>query len=559
MTMFGKIIAGSVLLAITSTVALAQVRQLQLSRPMDVNTQVGAGGSNQPVPPGFVPINGNDVMTGNVSGLAYFHGPSSTFNPYQFGGGQRSAVISINGTPTVVQLNSGGSSALSNFARQSAGAPLNGGTYRGVTTPYYLPSSTVSTGQGALYAAPMGGGFDSAVIPRYSYSPAMDAAQVRVISGTVSTEAVNRATSPELLQPGSPGAVMSNPIFTLRITETPTKMPDFGVPATAPAHMQGLTGSGLDTGNELTPDGEKPLQNPNMLQGVVGGGVDMRVTSQSSELKAARVSENYRKLAEELKLAQGPRLPGTETKEPDTGGPGTLAKGPDIDPFTGRPRLTSPLGPATGPALSAGISGAGSSTPSMRGPQTRPSGLSGEGLLALSDNELRAGSTHKPVRIAPEVQPGSSVSGFDLLMSRAEKELSDGDYIKAAESYQGALAIKPEDLLALVGRGNAELAAGIYSGADFDLKFVFARNPKMVGVVYEKGSFIPSSRHGFLLEDLQKMTAKKDAANMASFLYCYLCYQTGKTDLLNAELQKWRARDGHDEWQAVAQRAWGTK
>ncbi len=104
------------------------VRNVRMGGGMDANPGIGTGGSNQPVP-GYVPINGNDIITGNVSGLQYFHGNVGYSSTSTFNG----------------RL---GSSNLNNFARQSAsgsaganGVPL--GQF------YILPSSVVSGSQGA--------------------------------------------------------------------------------------------------------------------------------------------------------------------------------------------------------------------------------------------------------------------------------------------------------------------------------------------------------------------------------------------------------------------------
>ncbi len=162
-------VAGVMIMAVVSASGFAQV-QVQQNNPLDANPQVGSGGSNVPVP-GYVPVNGNDIVTGNVSGLKYFHAPTATvrgpggvlipsqsssvgtFSPYQFQGSQ-------------------GSAAFNSFARQSAGGSQ---ANIGRTQTFYLPSTTVSTGQGSLYSAPYGGGFDSALIPRYSIAPTTSA------------------------------------------------------------------------------------------------------------------------------------------------------------------------------------------------------------------------------------------------------------------------------------------------------------------------------------------------------------------------------------------------
>ncbi len=91
----GRIVAVALAMAtLGAATAFAQVHQIQNGNVMDANPQVGTGGANQGVQ-GYIPINGNDVMTGNVSGLAAFHGqvgrPGNqtglgTFSPYEFSG-----------------------------------------------------------------------------------------------------------------------------------------------------------------------------------------------------------------------------------------------------------------------------------------------------------------------------------------------------------------------------------------------------------------------------------------------------------------------------------------
>jgi len=503
-------LAAAILFTLAASVSLDQVRQVQMGGGMDVNPQVGTGGSNRPVP-GFVPINGNDIMTGNVSGLSYFHGRVGSSSPYQFQG-------------------SLGSSTLNNFARQSAGGPY------GMTQTYYLPSAVVSSSQGAMYSSPTGGGFDSSLIPRSSISPVANSSQ---LNAGPQYQVINLAVPALRISPGDPGAVLTNSLFVLRTTELPTRRPDIGQPTTLPGTMPA---PGVDTG-------AAPPPNPDMVQGAVNAGHDERINGQSPDIKLARVSENYLKLAEELRQNGAPAA-GTENKGPDTGlAPKSANALADyqLDPFTGKPRQLATLAP--GPV------GLGASSAGARKPELAPSARR---LADMTDAELLAGSRIKPVKLSGQ-GGGAAASGYEMMMLRAEKNLKEAKFLDAAESYQTALTIKPEDPLALVGRAHAEMSAGVYTAAEFDLKFVYTRKPELVAVKYEVDSFIPASRQACLLQDLQELTAQKDTADMASFLYCYLCYETGRGPELQAELKKWGARNAHDEWQTVAARAWMAK
>ena len=182
--------------------------------------------------------------------------------------------------------------------------------------------------------------------------------------------------------------------------------------------------------------------------------------------------------------------------------------------------------------------------------------VSAKALEDVSTAQLTAGNKVKPQKIAPAPTGSAAPSAFEILMSRGEQAMKDAKYVDAQIAFQNALANKPDDPLALIALAHAELAAGAYAPAAYDLKFIFTRKPELVAVRYESGSFIPTARQEFLLGDLLREMTNRSSANMASFLYCYLCYQTGRTDELKAELEKWGERPGRDDWQAVLKRAW---
>jgi tetratricopeptide (TPR) repeat protein len=145
---------------------------------------------------------------------------------------------------------------------------------------------------------------------------------------------------------------------------------------------------------------------------------------------------------------------------------------------------------------------------------------------------------------------------FEQLMMRGEERLKDGKYLEAADAYQQAITAQPNNALAVLGRGHAELAAGMYQSAASDLQFVFTKKPELVSVKYALGNYLPLDRQVFLMNDLLKLSRGQDTGNMGSFLLCYLCYQTGRGAELKAELDRWAARPWKNDWQTVAEKAW---
>ncbi len=471
---------------------------------------------------------------------------------------------------------------LNNFARQSSGSQVSGA----LNQAYYLPSQTVSTYGGMLYSSPIGGGFESALIPSSSVNPAASGAQISAVSmaGQQSVDqygAINRAL-PEPVYPGAPGDLSQDPLFMERSKAVLTAIQ-------AAAQQQYLAAPGAATMPAATePDLEGSETRPaSEVQGIVGEGVGTRITGESSEIKNAagqersvngQVSDMYAKLIQSLDQVGS----GNEGQNPTAGQEGNAASGPgetpgaptEIDPLTGQPRSILLAGSAAGTGSGRiglatgqpGGSGIGSEQTNGRG----PGGTSSRGTLSASptakrfdtvtDSQLQAGGRVKPVKLA-ENQDLSGVAGispFNAMMSRGNVALQAGKYLDAAQAFQAAMVDQPQDPLAAVGRAHAEMGAGMYTSAAFDLKFVFTRKPELMGVKYaDVGSFIPAGRQEFLLQDLKKLTTDKDAGGMAAFLYCYLCYQTGRADLLQAELKDWQTLPGTDQWRSVAQRAWG--
>ncbi|HVX83933.1 MAG TPA: hypothetical protein VH253_03880 [Phycisphaerae bacterium] len=556
--------------------AWGQIQVQQNGSALDANPQVGSGGSNTPVQ-GYVPINGNNIINGNVNGLSYFHAPAGTTSPYTFQG-------------TL------GTSTLQNFERQSAGgiptAPQS------ASSVYYLPSATVSTAQGSFYSAPNANGFNSRLMPSAAISPlASGPATPAPVAAGLPIRAYDVAAAAQP-NPSAP-TELTSPLYGIRPplqVVAPGEGSKPGMPI-VPGNAAGSKGT-ENQENQETPSNLPELQSN--LPGAPGQGGEGGALAQGggglpgrgNARTGVRGQENnggmqttgvYSQLMEEIAQARRGGLanpPGVDNEGNISPG-GAVARGnnngqpgqPGVAPGSNggaNPEGVTPGLP--GSVQANGVAG-GVGVPQYQAvdptkPNYRPNILSNEsssegtgqgGAQALahaSPETLRAGGKVRPLPSLAASGVGAKPTPFDDLMKQAESQLKEGDYLSAADTYQMAVRSEPNNPLAILGRGNAELAAGMYESASSDLEFVFEKKPELISVKYALGDYIPVKRQAQLVSDLAKLGQAQSTGNMGSFLLCYLCYQTNRNDELHAELDRWAARPWRDQWQTIAEKAW---
>lgn len=504
-----------VILAGVAGTAWAQVQQVPQNNPLDANPMVGSYGSNRPVP-GYVPINGNDIVNGNVGGLKYFHGNIPYRAPYTFGGRLPSSDIS-------------------NFARQSAGAPL-GQPYTGETRPYYLPSATVSGASGSVVPAPYGSGFDNRWAPGTTISPLARIGEPITTLG----EAVPIGAAVPWRRYALVGASMEE-ISPLQ----PSGL--FGMrysPLTAPSTTQPKKKNHLDDDEPaLRTDigvteqrGEsKPIQ---PLRPRVRGDVQSKPEDQlvgRTNLPAEEPSEVYQNLLGQLKK----KAPAGNAETATTTQPARLGR-VEIDPLTGRPRAAEP---ERAPGLQ--FQSTDPTKPFYRTPRRRD-------LAEEPTERLRSGRDVKPI---PSFR-GTKGTAFDEQMKLAENQLQQGRYLDAASTYQDAIVLAPQNPLPVVGRAHAQLAAGMYADAATDLKLLFRKSPELTAVHYDLAKFLPAKRLEYLQDDLTKLAHGTTFNAGASFLLTYLQYQLGRPAEVRKELDYWHEQAPRDPWPNILTRAW---
>lgn len=522
-------------IALCASAAWGQVAPVYNDRVLDANPQLGAGGSNQPIA-GYAPINGNAVINGNVSGLGYFHGNVPYTDPYAFHG-------------------SLGSGSLNNFQRSSA--PVNYTSGNGVTTRTFFNPNTTVTGlsYNGRVAAPVrtASGDDStfsyygtsSLATRSSYVPQPTQSLGNPLQPVPLGASAPSYNFDSLAVPPGYSDYRVSALYATR----PLKAPEAAVSkdelnaktdASGPSdnvnQVNGqLTNQQVKTAVKgLDPNG-KPLNNA-----TAGGSADENRDSQSRDPYRYLLAQIATKAGGSEKavgekngpLATGSYIPGTTTPV-------------EFDPTTGKVKE-----PKSVPGK-ANANGYQSENPAL--PNYRPK------TMVVEGDPLKSKKVLQSARKLPALLSlaGDEKTSFNQAMAQAETQMEAGKYLRAADSYQAAISMDPDNALALVGRAHAELAAGLYESAAYDLKFIWERKPQLVAVHYNLAKSISGHRLDFLSEDLNDLAHK--GARPAAFLQAYLQYQLGQTGELDNSLQYWKERFPGDPWQETVSKAWVEK
>ncbi len=565
-------------------VARAQVGPITNGHALDANPEVGSGGSNTPVP-GYVPINPNAIISGNVSGLGYFHGQNNTIAQYE--------AQDMGNLSTFSMQAPLGTSSLYRFARQSAGAPINSG-YQTDYTPYFLPSATV-TGENSLgapvSAVPMNGGFSSNFVPPAAVAPSSRLAPPYGDIGAES-QSPNQGVpyrNYDALTNGAvtaPYALPSAPISDLygfRTVPAGQRVANFnimngntrnknaaGKARSARTQGRGLRGAGR--GNRGLSRGSQPVSGALVpMTGRHNTGHHTRLTYQPGRVRALAAGNRsvrgmasgdlYANLMNSLAARQKRAL--AYDRRHVQGGLQTYVPG------------HNPLNHPRGAAPGASTLLAGTNTGTNNGlvnvlpgnAFTKP----GRPKPNLAQARRTPGANKKQAlrkrRLTTMLQSGRSVGSlsklygnaptpFNQLMRRAQALMRRGKYLRAAGAYQGAITMNPTNALGIVGRANAQLAAGLYESAAYDLKFLFNRHPQLTAVRYKLRAFLPARRIRFLEKDLGALARQQKHSNAGLFLLSYLDYQVHDKLGLQRVLALWKKRQPRSYWPAVLKAAW---
>ncbi len=559
--------AGAVMAAALVAAPVFGQVQVQQGQSLDASNQVGSGGSNNPVP-GYVPQNANayGVMNSGGARLNYQVVPV----PLPGGGTSYARIPQLTQSPFVNSQVPPGAAELSRVNAVSAGiSSLSASQLVNGQTNYV---SATPLGQNALGAAttPVNPAYLSNPWTNDLVSPPTSLPYGDLGSALPAGSLYNFTPGPAdggLITGSSPVSSLFG-LRQVRIQEAVNPN------ATGVLHAagKGQNGSAVE-GNANKPARPNDFIVSSRIHGnrvgseVKGGGLISRVGQPINSLAGSQVAPNsrpaadlYQRLLAELSsgrksIITAPGLPGKTAMSLTTLAPttGTGAQMLTVDPITGLP-----IAPLNARHARNSIAGGPAGTSHAKGKATKYT-APGTGNLLKAESGLIPNHVVQALQAGQKVHVLNSLVGaapgeFNKEMAAGQVALKKGKFVRAMDSFQAAMLVNPADPLAIIGRAHAELAAGLYGTAAYDLKFVFQRHAELTAVHYNLRKMLPAITVTAVNKDLAGLL--KEKSSTGAFLAAYVAYQNGQPAKVKAILNEWAKWRNGGIWPAILSKAW---
>ncbi len=606
--LIAAVLATPVAMFASPRIAVAQYR-VNNSGALDANNRIGSGGVNEARPTNT--INGNDIVTGNVTAGREFRGNVgySSAGAFQGSTGVNQSDRFIRGSSSAYDSNA---QAVRPFYGQSYGAPPPQGF---VSTPgsvnasgQYIPAQPLDRTPGDLRLGQVTDFTSSAALPRpreFMLPGQVDAGNsqslvtasplygVRSDQGDMTPNAANAAPGFATFNRNNMGgkkvddkaiqnmrdelrknvisndpndsaanpSVDPNDLNSKSVIQSPYESPEatslnsksLGSPLTGGKPLAGNIKTDQSQTNALVPAPQQSTQYAELSRRFKGlqnsSPTDQQVQSQfNHDLKARK----------EAKIKADSKLPGLRPGMPGVrpgagGGSMIPAVGgsPDtVVPGTVLPGDTPPDSSPTAkptPKDPVKVPDTGVVDPPVA-PVTRTE--KPEKPDAEKGPALNIGTAMiKPGQplMVRSLTEGMKPGGLKDTLATAEDQMRKGKYTSALDQYDLAERVAPNNPLITLGRANAELGASKYASSESSIRRAYAADPALLLGQFELATFLGRDRLDFLEKDLKDITTTEPKSVGAPFLLAYLKYNAGDLKMASNYLALSEKRAGKND------------
>ncbi len=150
---------------------------------------------------------------------------------------------------------------------------------------------------------------------------------------------------------------------------------------------------------------------------------------------------------------------------------------------------------------------------------------------------------------------GASDDALSKTMNRAEQMMQQKNYFDAEHAYVSALLVKPGYPLAMIGKANAQLGAGLFLSAGRSLREVFMQHPELISARYAPPVLPDETRSAYLERSLRRMMEAHNPPELPLVL-AYFGHQQGRPEAIREGLDAMANHAPNDKLIPLLRRLW---
>ncbi|HEV8605717.1 MAG TPA: tetratricopeptide repeat protein [Tepidisphaeraceae bacterium] len=557
-----KSAATAVLLV--SPLALAQQRVGNDGRALDANNRIDSGGYNSGGIPGNLVVNGNNIVTGNVTGGREFRGNVPYTDQREFRG------------------NVGGQD-FDRFIARSAGAPepYSTQTFTSQPEPFYGRRLATLPPQGFIQQ-----GFTGTYVP-----------SAAAVAGTAIDNRLNTRLEPpkpsDLMLPGPidpetnlPTMLSASPLLGVRQWKSTDPEDRDYLRNFSPLRQDSaldrlrmdpllvkqmreelLTEIDEKTGQkiedkrpgQISSAVQQPFETPqnDPLRNRINGSLtdkplpgEIRAEGTSWRrvlLPPSKQSTQYAELERRLRRYYEDRLVTDEDKNREY-----------LKQLRARDAADQAAATTGGPAIAAARNQAALNVPDYArigqelANQKAGPGAAPDAAAALKTPIIKP----KPIKIT-SLAAGVQAPGLAKLLKSAEDLLKEGKFGPALDQYEAAAQLAPNNSMVLLGQANAELAIGFYRKAEQHLRTALRGDPVLMMAQFDLKAMLGEDKLNAIVKDLKDIAFKNEKDAGVALLLAYIAYNTGNEQgaAMYLDLAQKRS-EGRDDLPKILRQHW---
>jgi len=526
--------------------AFAQYRVGADGQALDSNNRIGSNGFNSNTEPSSY-VNGNLIVTGNVTNAKSFRGQVPYKAPSEFRGNVAGQGVD-------------------DFIRDSSGVPMRGQAqpnYLDVPRPFYGVATTVAPPQGYVlkpltpaYTPENVGLNPGAVDLNYNLPPSvmtqLPSPNEKVLIGAPGAGPIPSfmvAGENNQIQPWQPNG--ENQYFISRTAEVPvvaaqptltpaaiqqmrqelnrTTAPETGSPPGTTASVLGNPPGVSTSGAALNPGAAAPQPN-NLNQPPAPGQIP------------GQLPNNLNAPALPAQPLNVPLPTGVQTQE----NVGFISIAPPEKQSSQIDQLQQRMQQLVEPKIPTPENPANPAAPETKKPLSPSDYASPPATQPARNLTIPQGHAPQPMKIE-SLGTGVHAQGLKTLLTDAEDLMRQGKFSSAIGKYQTAEQVAPNNAMVLLGLAHAELGGGFFERADVDLHRAIFAEPSLSLAQYNLKTVYGEQRLQKLIDDLKQLGTMDKANPRPLFLLAYIAYNVGNdpkaADYLNAADQRAGGKD----------------